>query len=95
MNVDWIFAFISGTSAALLLLFPGVVLMFMYKMTFGIMRLQGLEIPNHYEQDYELLLKEPTEFFIKYKGQQFMLRLTGIVALFLFLASISVPISKP
>jgi len=51
MNVDWIFAFISGTSAALLLLFPGVILMFMYKMTFGIMRLQGLEIPNHYEQD--------------------------------------------
>lgn len=95
MSVDWIFTFISGTSAVLLLFFPRVILIFMYSLTFGIMRLQRLEIPENYKKNYELLKDEPKEFFSKYKGQLFMLTLTGIVSLLLFVASICVPTIFP
>lgn len=95
MSIDWFFTMVSGITAVALLFFPKVVLLLMYRIAFGIFGLQGLEIPEHYREDYELLKNNHKDFFTKYKTQLFMLRLTGMVAVFLFLASICVPISFP
>lgn len=94
MNIDWFFAFISATSAGMLLFFPRIVLMLMYRISFGIFRLQRLEIPEHYRKDFELLQSSQKDFFIKYRVQLIMLRLIGMVAFFLFLASICIPPSS-
>lgn len=91
MNIDWFFVIISGTSAVMLLLFPRIVLLIMYRLSFALFRLQRLKIPEHYSKDFELLQKNHKDFYVKNRVYVSLLRLTGIVALFLFLASICIP----
>ncbi len=87
----FIFRFGTGISAGLFLLFPNYVLLVMYNIRKSLIEIGGDKHPQEFDVELALLKNDFEKYCERHAQQVTLLRITGALALFMFVASWCLP----